>query len=58
MKKYGHAERHMKLFHPTEDDDPLNCEDSEIKEEGEEEEEVCIFIISFKKILNIFKLIF
>ena len=40
MKKYGHAERHMKLFHPAEGegegegedaDDPL--EDSEIKVE-------------------------
>ena len=41
LKKYGHAERHMKLFHPADgegdgegedaDDDPL--EDSEIKVE-------------------------
>ena len=30
LKKYGHAERHMKLFHQSEESDHLNFEDSEV----------------------------
>ena len=33
MIRYGNAEKHMKLFHPPEEDDPLNFEESEVKEE-------------------------
>ena len=30
LKTYGHAERHMKLFHPSEESNSLNFEDSEV----------------------------
>ena len=30
LKSYGHAERHMKLFHPSEESKFLNFEDSEV----------------------------
>ena len=30
LKTYGHAERHMKLFHQSEERDDVNFEDSEV----------------------------
>ena len=30
LKRYGHAERHMKLFHQSEEGHHLNLEDSEV----------------------------
>ena len=31
LKSYGHAERHMKLFHPSEESNCLNLEDTEFE---------------------------
>ena len=46
LKSYGHAERHMKLFHPSEESKCLNFEDSEV------------IIFNFKVILTEFLIIF